>query len=133
MADESEWFDEVARRVEEFAAEQREWYAEGLGESADEFFADRAGWLAQPNSVRAVANSDGTYDVAIRVDGSYDDRETAQSIADLLQAMIYGHLARLFAGCRTDQGRTAPSGGGAGEDDPGQTSGAALDAGAVLR
>ncbi|MFV8160741.1 hypothetical protein ACNQVK_01060 [Mycobacterium sp. 134] len=91
----AEWFDEITRRVEEFAAEQREWYAEGLCESADEFFADRANWLRQPDAVQVVKNSGGSYDVAIVIDGSYDDREIAQSIAELLQAKIYGHLARI--------------------------------------
>lgn len=98
MADRPGWFDEAARRVEEFAAEQREWYAEGLGESADEFFGDRANWLGQPDAVQVVENSAGSYDVVILVDGSYADREIAQSIAELLQARIYGHLTRIENG-----------------------------------
>lgn len=81
MPDSPEWFDEVARRVEEFADEQREWYAEGLSESADDFFTDRAGWLSQRNSAFVVTNSDGSFDVAIRIDGSYGEREIAESIA----------------------------------------------------
>lgn len=98
MSETPDWFNEITRRVEEFAEEQREWYAEGLNQSADEFFADRREWLAEPNSVRVVTTPDGHYDIAIRVDGSYEDRETAQSIAELLQAQIYGHLARLETG-----------------------------------
>lgn len=98
MADRPEWFDEITQRVEEFAAEQREWYIEGLGESADEFLGDRANWLGQPNAVQVIQNSAGSYDVALLVDGSYADREIAQSIAELLQAKIYGHLTRIESG-----------------------------------
>lgn len=54
MSETPDWFNEITRRVEEFAEEQREWYAEGLHESADEFFADRSEWLAEPNSVQVI-------------------------------------------------------------------------------
>lgn len=93
----SDWFDELARQVEELAGERREWFDEGLRESTDDFFQDRAPWLAQAGSVRVMTTDEGHYDVVIRVDGAYVDAEEAESIAELLQAKIYGHLSRLEA------------------------------------
>ncbi len=45
-----------------------------------------------------MANSDNHYDVVLRIDGTYLDKETAESIAKLVQSEIYGHLARLQLG-----------------------------------
>lgn len=42
-----------------------------------------------------MVTADNHYDVVLRVDGTYLDKETAESIAKLVQSEIYGHLSRL--------------------------------------
>lgn len=97
MSDSSsnEWFDKIAREDLRIAEEQRQWYDQGLRDSADTFFTERLPWLAAANSVRVMTNADGHHDIVIRVDGTYDDLTEAQMIAALLQAKLYGHLYRI--------------------------------------
>lgn len=90
-----DWEDRLANNIDELAEEEREVYQQALSQTADDFFRDRAPWLADPNSVRVMANADNHYDVVLRIDGTYLDKETAESIAKLVQSEIYGHLSRL--------------------------------------
>lgn len=91
------WFDKIVREDPDLAEEQRQWYDQGLHDSADTFFTDRMPWLAAADSVRVMTNSDGHHDIVITVDGTYDDLTEAQMIAALLQAKLYGHLWRIQA------------------------------------
>lgn len=93
-----DWEELLAANIDELAEEEREIYQQALSETADDFFRSRAPWLAGPDSVRVMANSDNHYDVVLRIDGTYLDKETAESIAKLVQSEIYGHLARLQLG-----------------------------------
>jgi hypothetical protein len=80
------------------------WFDRGFRSTAEEFFEDRLNWLAEPDSVRVVQSEDGGYDIMLRIDGTYfGTRETAQSIAQALQAMICGHVERIRA-ARTSGG-----------------------------
>ena len=74
-----------------------EGFQEGLSETADEFFRDRAGWLVPPYGVRVVAGLTGGFDVAVCVDGTYADRADAEKAAAYVQAIIAGHVDRLNA------------------------------------
>lgn len=93
--DNPDWEQQLATNINELAEEEREIYQQALSETADDFFRSRAPWLASPDSVRVMANTDNHYDVVLRIDGTYLDKQTAESIAKLVQSEIYGHLARL--------------------------------------
>ncbi|MGA9997083.1 MAG: hypothetical protein WBP93_16820 [Pyrinomonadaceae bacterium] len=51
----------------------------------DDFIADRASWLR----VVAVENEHGSFDVVLRIDGSYAVKESAEEMADYFRK----HLA----------------------------------------
>lgn len=49
----------------------------------------RASWLADPGSVHVAPSPGGGWDVVLRIDGTYSNRDDAQDVADLFQSEIH--------------------------------------------
>lgn len=58
--------------------------------TAADWLNDRRDWITAPDSVRVVQNQFGTYDVLVRIDGSYVDGRLARRAADMFAAELAG-------------------------------------------
>ena len=71
----------------------------GLSETPAEFLAWREAWLGGPGSVRVQENTrSGGWDVVVRLDGTYSDREEAEEAARCFRQEIPGLVEQIRTG-----------------------------------
>ncbi len=72
---------------------------------AYEFLDRRLPWLADAGSVQVAHTPDGGWDVALRIDGTYTTRDSAEEIADLFRDDVNELVEALNAARATERDR----------------------------